>query len=61
MKGRIIHLISIFTIMALSIVSLILAFKITKIGGATYKWEYIPPILVLLFGAVLLWRSLPKR
>jgi hypothetical protein len=54
MKGRLSDLIFTLGTIALGIVSLILAAKIIKIRGAAYKWEYIPPILVLLFGVTLL-------
>lgn len=38
---------------ACSVVALIFVAKITEIGGAGYRWEYIPPLIMLAFGV---WR-----
>jgi hypothetical protein len=47
MKGRLSDLVFTLGTVALSIVSLILAAKMTKIGGAAYKWAYIPILLLV--------------
>lgn len=41
-------------IIVCAVISLIFVAKITQIGGPGYSWEYIPPIVMLIFGLALL-------
>jgi hypothetical protein len=54
MKIRIVGLLLSLSIIALAIFAAVTVSKIVALGGDRYRWESIPPLLVLAYGSVLL-------